>query len=220
MSHISTILVLALTLAACSGQGFDGSSGGEKQQQAEKPATVAATNANANASGTGTEPTNGDNLPASSGAPFELSVANGGAVLNVPLGKIEITMTVDHVTDFVITDTELYAVHHQLAIPKFGALTLYDKDGKVIDTQNWTLNWGSCPTHSQSDANCSSAKLSLKAGIAMNKVATKKKGRGGFKKVSDAPFTVRVLDCGNDCSSYGGTGKGLSSTDTYVWTME
>lgn len=219
MTHLFTFLVLSLLTVACSEQGFTGGSGGG-EKKAEDPAMVSPNNANASGNGIDPGPNNGTNVPVSSGAPFELSVANGGSVLNVPLGKIEITMTVDHVTDFVITDNELYAIHHELALPKFGAIVLYDKDGKVIDTQNWAPTWGNCPVHPTSDANCPSSKLTLKAGIAMNKIATKKKGRGGFKKTCDAPFTVRILDCGSDCSSYGGSGKGLSSTDTYVWTME
>lgn len=150
--------------------------------------------------------------------PFELT--SGIPTLNVPLSKVQITMTIDHVTDIVISNTELFAVHHELAIPTIGSIILYDQAGNVIDTQSWKPDWGSCPTHPTYDANCASTRLKLNAGHVMRGTAIKKSGRGDLLKMSTDPFTVRILDCGKDCSDYGGKGKGLSSTDTYVWTME
>lgn len=150
--------------------------------------------------------------------PFEL--INGIPILNVALGKIQITMTIDHVTDLVITETELYAVHHELAIPTIGSIILYDSAGNVIDTRNWKIDWGNCPTHPTSDANCASSRLRLNAGHTMRGIATKSSGRGDLLKMSSDPFTVRILDCGRDCSEYGGKGRSWSSVDTYVWTME
>lgn len=217
-----------LTLAvACNSSDFSGS-GASKNNKVKSPATEGEEGNPANPGGPGgggdkpgpgeTGSTTQPKLPSE---PLTIDSEDGGASLNVPLGKVEITMVVDHVTDFVISNSELYAVHHELAVPQIGSIKLYDTSGNVISTEAWTLNWGSCPTYPQYDSNCSSSKLKLKAGSQMKGVLTKLRGRGDVRAISTSPFTVRVTDCGSsDCGRYGASGGKKTGVDTYVWTME
>lgn len=146
---------------------------------------------------------------------------DGSITINVPLAKIELSVEVDHVTDFIVSDTDMYAVHHEKAIPKFGSFKFFGANGQQLDTQNWTPTWANCPVNPQVDVNCQSSHIILKAGNTMKKIVTKVKGRGRVWKFSDAPFTARITDCGaKDCGNYGATGQTQSSTDNYVWIME
>jgi hypothetical protein len=149
-----------------------------------------------------------------------LQIDNGGIAVNVKVTKIHVKVDVDHVTDFIVTATEMYAVHHELGIPKFALVELYGADGKVIDTQNWTMSFPNCNVVKGIDANCQSTKIQLKAGSSFKGTFTKMQGRGDAKIIA-APANVRVTDCGSDdCGAYGATGKKWSGASTYEWTVE
>lgn len=163
----------------------------------------------------GSDPTN----PSNSDVPA-LSTSDGGLVVNVQVTKIHVKVDVDHVTDFIVNDKEMYAVHHELAQPKFSLVELFGPDGKLIDTQNWTMSFPGCDPYPKFDANCQSTKIQLKGGIKFKGKFTKQQGRRDVKLIQ-APATVRVTDCGSqDCGSYGATGQKASGIGTYEWTVE
>ena len=84
-----------------------------------------------------------------------------GVVISVPITKVHIRVNVDHVTDFVVSDTEIYAIHHELGEPSFAVAEFFGPDGNMIDTQNWTISFPGCPQRPRSDANCKSTKITL-----------------------------------------------------------
>ena len=157
-----------------------------------------------------------------------LQVDNGGIAVNVKVTKIKIRVVVDHVTDFIITPTEMYAVHHEKAQPMFSDVELFGPDGQLIDTQKWVMKFPpGCPPYPTSDAAklCESTKIQLKAGSSFKGTFTKILGRGDAKIIPPPPnasVRVRVTDCGSDdCgAAYGATGKKWSGAGTYEWTIE
>ncbi len=182
------------------------------------PDGTPATGMNGTTPGSPSNPSTG--TPIASNSDMTIS-SDGSITINVPLAKIELSVEVDHVTDFIVSDSDMYAVHHEKAIPKFGSFRFFGANGQQLDTQNWTPTWANCPVNPQVDVNCQSSHIILKAGNTMKKIVTKQKGRGRVWKFADTPFTARVTDCGaKDCGSYGATGPTQSSTDNYVWTME
>ncbi len=218
MKQYSNLFIwIAAFATGCAQQRFSGDQSQPPAAQKDLPA-VSSSQPSSTSAPSSTSTASG--IPAISSEPA-VTVSEGGLTVNVPLGKIEITMLIDHVTDFVVSDKEMYAIHHELAIPKIGSFKLFDVKGALIDTQDWHMEWGDCPTYPTKDSNCKSSKVTLKAGGLTRKVVTKISGRGDLRKISSDPLTARVTDCGAaDCSAYGATGPVLSGPDTYIWTME
>ncbi len=208
--------------AGCSSGDFAAGGG---QNLVDKPVKCVPTKTKSCASKDLDDPTNppvDPKIPPKPVQPVQpvLQVDNGGIAVNVKVTKIHIRVDVDHVTDFIITPTEMYAVHHELAQPTFSLVELFGPDGKLIDTQNWKMSFPGCPTYPRSDANCQSTKIQLKAGSSFKGTFTKIQGRGDAKIIA-APANVRVTDCGSDdCEAYGATGQKRSGAGTYEWTIE
>lgn len=208
--------------AGCSSGDFAAGGG---QNLVDKPVKCVPTKTKSCAPKGPGDPTNPPGDPNISDKPVQpvqpvLQVDNGGIAVNVKVTKIHVRVDVDHVTDFIITPTEMYAVHHELAQPTFSLVELFGPDGQLIDTQKWTMSFPGCPTYPKFDANCQSTKIQLKAGSSFKGTFTKIQGRGDAKIIA-APANVRVTDCGSsDCGAYGATGKKWSGAGTYEWTIE
>ena len=210
--------------AGCSSGEFTADAG---QNIVKKPVKCVPTKTKSCAPKGPGDPTNPPGDPIISDKPVQpvqpvLQVDNGGIAVNVKVTKIHIRVVVDHVTDFYVTPTEIYAVHHELVPPNFALIELYDAEGKVIDTQNWDMSFPNCNLVKGQDANCISTKIQLKAGLSIQGNFKNATGRGVKNHVysKEKGMQVQIRDCGSDCSGYGGSGRGLSGTDTYEWTID
>ena len=147
--------------------------------------------------------------------------ASGNCTVNVPVTRVHVFVNVDHVTDFVVTATEMYAVHHQLGKPTYAKIELYGPDGSLINTQGWTMHFPKCPAYPKYDANCQSTRLTLTKGTSLTGNFTKVKGRGRAWLFNSNPITARVTDCGAaDCAAYGAAGQTLAGPSDYEWWIQ
>lgn len=152
-----------------------------------------------------------------------LRTDDGGLAVNVQLTKIEVEVTVDHVTDFKIINNEIYAEHRHLGAPVFASVKLFGPDGKEIQTDGWNMTFPSGCRYLKNPVpagQCVSNKITLKAGTTI---------KGNFTKVSgrrrawlfEAPGVVRIADCGkSDCGAFDATGEPAAGADSYHWILQ
>lgn len=224
-ARLAVVLAAALALSTCSNQfaGTQSSAGPTPRASAQRDSAPGDSAQEGVTQLPGLQPTP---LPQPRPSAPPLTTASDGFwTVNVPVGKIEVDTTVDHVSTLIVEPNRIFWRHSLLGVPTATQIRLYDTAGKLINDQPWSpafaLGKGAncAPAlYCRTPCECDSDEIKLTVPTQLKGQVLKTAGRGGVDGGAVAPGVVHVLvrDCGTDC---GRAGDKLSGTAPYSFVV-